>query len=72
MIGLDGLMSEEAGEFAGLTQAEAEKRIVAQLEERGLIEKREPFRHSVGHCDRSGTGSSRSSSSSGGWRWRSS
>ena len=54
VIGLDGLMSEEAGEFAGLTQAEAERRIVAELEERGLIEKREPFRHSVGHCDRSG------------------
>ena len=54
VIGLDGLMTEEAGELAGLTQAEAEKRIVAQLEERGLIEKQEPFRHSVGHCDRSG------------------
>jgi valyl-tRNA synthetase len=54
VIGLDGRMSEEAGEFAGLTQEEAEQRIVAQLEERGLIEKREPFRHSVGHCDRSG------------------
>ncbi len=54
VIGLDGRMSAEAGEFAGLTQEEADKRIVAQLEERGLIEKREPFRHSVGHCDRSG------------------
>jgi valyl-tRNA synthetase len=54
VIGLDGLMSEEAGELAGLTQAEAEQRILEQLEERGLIEKREPFRHSVGHCDRSG------------------
>ena len=53
VIGLDGRMSEEAGEFAGLTQAEAEERILAQLEERGLIEKREPFRHSVGHCNRS-------------------
>ena len=53
VIGLDGRMSEEAGEFAGLTQAEAEERILAQLEERGLIEKREPFRHAVGHCNRS-------------------
>ena len=54
VIGLDGRMNEEAGELAGLTQAEAEERILAQLEERGLIEKRESFRHSVGHCDRSG------------------
>src|SRR5918992_2659207 len=53
VIGPDGRMSDEAGEFAGLTQAEAEERILAQLEERGLIEKREPFRHAVGHCNRS-------------------
>jgi valyl-tRNA synthetase len=53
VIGLDGRMSEEAGELEGLTQAEAEERILVQLEERGLIEKREPFRHSVGHCNRS-------------------
>ena len=68
VIGLDGRMNENAGELAGLTQEEAEKRILAELDKRGLIEKRESYRHSVGHCDRSGTGSSRSSSSSGGWR----
>jgi valyl-tRNA synthetase len=54
VIGLDGLMNENAGDLAGLTQAEAEKRIVEQLTERGLLEKRESFRHSVGHCSRSG------------------
>ncbi|MDQ2911192.1 MAG: class I tRNA ligase family protein, partial [Actinomycetota bacterium] len=54
VIGLDGLLTEEAGELAGLTQEEAEERIVAELQERGLLEKREPFRHAVGHCDRSG------------------
>jgi valyl-tRNA synthetase len=54
VIGLDGLMNENAGEFAGLTQEEAEKRIVAELDKRGLLEKRESYRHSVGHCDRSG------------------
>src|SRR6476661_2048746 len=48
VIGLDGLMNENAGDLAGLTQAEAEKRIVEQLSERGLLEKRESFRHSVG------------------------
>jgi valyl-tRNA synthetase len=54
VIGLDGRMTEEAGEFAGLTQAEANERIVARLKELGLIEKRESFHHSVGHCGRSG------------------
>ena len=55
VIGLDGRMSEEAGPaFAGLTQAEAEEKILARLQELGLLEKREPFRHSVGHCTRSG------------------
>src|SRR6266542_4275938 len=54
VIGPNGRMTEEAGELAGLTQEEAEERILAQLEERGLLDKREPFRHAVGHCDRSG------------------
>src|SRR5919201_218793 len=54
VIGLDGRMNENAGEFAGLTQAEADERILARLEEQGLIEKREAYRHGVGHCDRSG------------------
>jgi valyl-tRNA synthetase len=54
VIGLDGRMNEEAGEFAGLTQEEANKRIVERLREQGLLEKQEPYRHSVGHCDRSG------------------
>ena len=54
VIGLDARMNEEAGEFAGLTQEEANKRIVARLEEEGLLESREPYRHAVGFCDRSG------------------
>ncbi len=54
VIGLDGRMNEAAGELAGLTQAEADKRIIAELEARGLLEKRESYRHSVGHCNRSG------------------
>jgi valyl-tRNA synthetase len=54
VIGLDGRMNEQAGEFAGLTQEEANKRIVERLREQGLLEKQEPYRHSVGHCDRSG------------------
>jgi valyl-tRNA synthetase len=54
VIGLDARMNEEAGELAGLTQAEANERIVARLEQEGLLEAREPFRHAVGHCNRCG------------------
>jgi valyl-tRNA synthetase len=52
VIGPDGLMSDAAGELAGLTQEEAEKRVLAWAVERELIEKRESHRHAVGHCAR--------------------
>jgi valyl-tRNA synthetase len=55
VIGLDGLMNEEAGEFAGLTQADAEKRIATILRDRDLLVSQEPHRHAVGHCDRCGS-----------------
>jgi valyl-tRNA synthetase len=52
VIGLDGKMNEQAGEFAGLTQEEANEQIVARLSEAGLLESAEPYRHAVGHCSR--------------------
>ena len=52
MIGPDGRMSEDAGELAGLTQDEAEERILAWIKERGLLVKREAYRHSVARCER--------------------
>jgi valyl-tRNA synthetase len=55
VIGLDGRMNEEAGELAGLTQEEAGKRVLEWSEERGLLEKQEPYRHSIGVCQRCGT-----------------
>jgi valyl-tRNA synthetase len=54
VIGLDARMNEEAGEFAGLTQQDANERIVARLESEGLLESKEPYRHAVAYCDRSG------------------
>ena len=51
-IGWDGRMSEAAGDLVGLTQDEAGARVIAWAEERGLVEKREPYRHSVGTCER--------------------
>ena len=47
VIGPDGRMNENAGELAGLTQEEAGARVLAWCEERGLLEKREPYRHQV-------------------------
>ncbi len=52
VIGLDGRMSAEAGDLAGLTQAEADAAVLAWLKERGQLVKRENYRHSVGTCER--------------------
>jgi valyl-tRNA synthetase len=53
VIGPDGRMNEEAGdELVGLTQEEAEERILAWLREHDQLEKRESYRHSVSLCDR--------------------
>jgi valyl-tRNA synthetase len=52
VIGLDGRMNDNAGEYAGLTQEETNERIVARLRDQGLLEKAEPYRHAVGHCSR--------------------
>ncbi len=52
VIGPDGRMNDEAGELAGLTQEEAEERILAWLREHDQLEMRESYRHSVSLCDR--------------------
>ena len=52
VVGPDGRMNEEAGDLAGLTQDEAAERVLAWCEERGLLERREPYRHSIAVCER--------------------
>src|SRR5213083_2144344 len=52
VIGLDGNMNAEAGELAGLTQREAGKRVLEWARDRGQLERQEPYRHSVGTCER--------------------
>jgi valyl-tRNA synthetase len=52
VIGPDGHMNEDAGDLAGLSQEEAGERVLAWAEQRGLLEMREPFRHSVALCER--------------------
>jgi valyl-tRNA synthetase len=54
VIGFDARMNEDAGEFAGLTQEEANERVVARLEQEGLLESKEPYTHAVARCDRCG------------------
>ncbi|MEX2448567.1 MAG: valine--tRNA ligase [Solirubrobacterales bacterium] len=53
-IGPDGRMNEQAGEFAGLTAAEAQEAVVAALREQGLLVAEEPYVHSVPFSHRSG------------------
>ncbi|MEJ7797422.1 MAG: valine--tRNA ligase [Solirubrobacteraceae bacterium] len=55
VIGEDGLMTPAAGErYAGLTVAQARERVVADLDEQGLVRARDEYVHSVPHSQRSG------------------
>jgi valyl-tRNA synthetase len=52
VIGFDGRMTELAGKYAGLDRFETRKRIVEDMRALGLIDRIEPYRHSVGVCYR--------------------
>ncbi len=52
VIGPDGRMNGEAGELAGLTQEEADTRILDWIREHGQLERRESYRHTVARCER--------------------
>ena len=52
VIGKDGVMTEEAGPFAGLERYECRKQIVVRLKEEGYLVKIEEHSHAVGHCQR--------------------
>ena len=55
VIGLDGRMNAEAGALVGLTQEEAGERVLEWARERGRLERQEPYRHSIGTCERCGS-----------------
>src|SRR3954471_4055730 len=56
VIGFDGRMTGDVPEdYLGLTEDEAADKVVQWLKDNDQLEKRETYRHSVGHCDRSGT-----------------
>ncbi|MFN8639141.1 MAG: valine--tRNA ligase [Dehalococcoidia bacterium] len=50
----DATLNEAAGRYAGLDRFEARKRVVADLEAAGLMEKIVPYRHAIEHSSRSG------------------
>ena len=53
VIGFDGTMTPEAGErYAGLDRYDARNLVVADLEELGLLEKTEDYKHNVPTCER--------------------
>ena len=52
VIGEDGRMTALAGAYAGLDRFEARRRVVADLEDLGLLEKIEPHSLAVGKCQR--------------------
>jgi valyl-tRNA synthetase len=52
VVGWDGRMNDHAGALAGVTQDEAEERILEWLRERGQLVRRESYRHTVALCER--------------------
>jgi valyl-tRNA synthetase len=55
VIGLDGTMTEEAGEFAGQDRYACRKAVIAALEAGGHMVKVDDHEHAVPHHDRCGT-----------------
>ena len=55
VIGLDGRLNDKAGSYAGLTVAEGRKKVVEELQKRGLMVKIDnDYEHSVAVCYKGG------------------
>jgi valyl-tRNA synthetase len=52
VINESGKMTAEAGRYAGLDRTACREAIVADMQEAGLLERVEDYRHSIGHCYR--------------------
>lgn len=52
VIEKDGTLSACTGKFAGMNAEKSRSVIIEELEKQGLLEKVEPYNHSVGHCER--------------------
>jgi valyl-tRNA synthetase len=55
VIGKDGKMTEEAGEYAGMDSLECREKLVAEFKELGLLQDITDLEHAVGECYRCGT-----------------
>ncbi len=51
----DGTINENGGPFAGMDRDTAQQAVIERLKSEGLLEKMEPYRHAVGHCERCST-----------------
>ena len=56
VIGFDGIMTEEAGRFAGLDRYACRKQLIAELDEAGLLVEVADHPHAVPHHDKVGHG----------------
>lgn len=54
VIGTDGKMTQEAGQYAGLTISKAREAVLASLKEKGLLGEEKKHIHRVGKCYRCG------------------
>jgi len=52
VIGDDGNMTPEAGTYEGMDRFECREAVIQALKKEGLLEKIEPYHHSIGHCYR--------------------
>ena len=48
----DATMNQNAGPYQGLERFACRDKVLADLKDKGLLEKVEPYSHSVGHCGR--------------------
>jgi valyl-tRNA synthetase len=54
VIGPDGRLNEEAGDFEGMTVAEGQRAVAARLRDEGLLRDEQPYTHAVPFSHRSG------------------
>jgi valyl-tRNA synthetase len=52
VMNLDGTMNREAGSYEGMDRFQCREAVLKDIEADGLLEKLEPYGHSVGHCGR--------------------
>ncbi len=52
ILNLDATINENGGPYEGLDRFDCREKLLSDLEKEGLLEKIEPYSHSIGHCQR--------------------